>query len=308
MFRQTTVIITAPSDNNAQKEFLGYDWSNRKGNEGIQIITPGGKLYDDESREAENTLAHAVRQSFDGGAPSFSEEQLAYGSVVGAEDLLDFSRVTFNKAIHLHIKKSAEIKSKYRLQPLGKICKITIGGTPSRRKPEYFTGNNLWVSIAEMQGQVITDTKEKITDEAVSASNVKLVPAGTTLLSFKLSLGKTAIAGKDLYTNEAIAALIPLDNTQILNNYLYYIFKGKLIDLENVGNKAFGKSLNSKYLREEVRIPVPPISIQRQIIEECGKIDEEYKTTRMSIDTYRHKIEMLFAELEIANGGEAKFK
>ena len=56
-----------------------------------------------------------------------------------------------------------------------------------------------------MNGQVIYDTKEKITDDAVKHSNVKLIPAGTTLLSFKLSIGKTAIAGKDLYTNEAIA-------------------------------------------------------------------------------------------------------
>ena len=154
-----------------------------------------------------------------------------------------------------------------------------------------------------MQGQVITDTKEKITDEAVLASNVKLIPAGTTLLSFKLSIGKTAIAGKDLYTNEAIAALIPKDREQILDKYLYYIFKGKLIDLESVGNKAFGKSLNSTYLREEVKIPVPPIPVQKAIIKECEKFDEEYKTTRMSIETYRQKIEKLFAELDVANRG-----
>lgn len=74
-----------------------------------------------------------------------------------------------------------------------------------------------------MNGQVITDTKEKISDEAIKKSNVKLIPKDTTLLSFKLSIGKTAIAGKDLYTNEAIAGLIPNDNNKLLDMFLFYI-------------------------------------------------------------------------------------
>ena len=303
VYRQTTVIITAPADNKAQKDFLGYDWSNRKGNEGIKIITPGGKMYDDSDRSADGTLACAIKKSFNGMDPSFSDEQQTYASVVNTKDMLDFSRVGFNKAMRLSVEKAIELNSKYPLLALGKVCNVTIGGTPSRRNPEYFTGSNLWVSIAEMQGQTITDTKEKITDEAIAVSNVKLIPAGTTLLSFKLSIGKTAIAGRDLYTNEAIAALIPLNHEEVLDKYLYYLFKGKLIDLERVGNKAFGKSLNSIYLREEVRIPVPPVPVQQQIIDECTKIDVEYETTRMSIEAYKQKIEDLFAELDVANRG-----
>ena len=209
VYQQTTVIVTAPADNKAQKVFLGYDWSNRKGNEGIQVITPGGKLYNASDRTARNTIANAIQQSFYGIVPSLTDEQQAWSSVVSTKDMLDYSRVNFNKAIRLSTEKAVELKSKYPLAALGTVCDITIGGTPSRKNPEYFTGSNLWVSVAEMQGQIITDTKEKITNEAVKASNVKLIPAGTTLLSFKLSIGKTAIAGVNLYTNEAIAALIP---------------------------------------------------------------------------------------------------
>ena len=247
VYQQKTVIVTAPADNKAQKVFLGYDWSNRKGNEGIQVITPGGKLYNASDRTAKHTIANAIQQSFYGIVPSLTDEQQAWSSVVSTKDMLDYSRVNFNKAIRLSTEKAVELKSKYPLAALGTVCDITIGGTPSRKNPEYFTGSNLWVSVAEMQGQIITDTKEKITNEAVKASNVKLIPAGTTLLSFKLSIGKTAIAGVNLYTNEAIAALIPSNRNELLDKYLYYLFKAKLIDLESVGNKAFGKSLNSTY-------------------------------------------------------------
>lgn len=309
VYGQNTVVVNSPVDNKEQKAFLGYDWSNRKGNEGIQITNPGGKLYCDQDRLAKGTLAAAIRDSFSNISCDLNEEQQKYASIVRTKDMLDFSRPNFNKSIRLHFYENIQIKSKYPIRRLGEICEILIGGTPSRKNPQFFTGNHLWVSIAEMRDQVIKDTKEKITDEAVKESNVKLVRAGTTLLSFKLSIGKTAIAGRDLYTNEAIAALVPCNVNVVNDLYLYYLFKGRLIDLENVGHKAFGKSLNSTYLREDVKIPIPPIDIQNRIIEQCKMIDEEYQNTRMTIELYRKEIEGIFADLDVisrVSGGGAK--
>lgn len=78
-YKQDTLIITAPVDNAKQKEFLGYDWSKRKGAEGIQIVSPGGKMYCDNDRKAENTLAYLVRQSYAGIIPSIKGEAREYG-------------------------------------------------------------------------------------------------------------------------------------------------------------------------------------------------------------------------------------
>lgn len=309
VFRQKTVVVITPSDNKGQKEFLGYEWSNRKGNEGIQIITRGGKMYCDADRTSVGTIAHGIKESFYGRVPAFNEELQAYASVVRTKDMLDFTRVMFNKAMRLSGEKVNDLQSKYPLFALGKVCDVMIGGTPSRKHAEYFKGNNLWVSIKEMRGQTISDTEEKITDEAVSASNVKSVPAGTTLLSFKLTIGRVAIAGKELYTNEAIAALIPLNQDLILDKYIFYLFKSELIDLDGMGNKAFGKSLNSAYLREDVKVPVPPITVQQQIIDECAKVDAEYEATRMSIEEYKQKIEELFSNLDVVKfGGGVQIK
>lgn len=74
-----------------------------------------------------------------------------------------------------------------------------------------------------------------------------------------------------------------------------------MIDLSATGNKAFGKSLNSNYLNEEVKIPLPPKPIQQQIVAECEAIDEEYNSSRMTIETYRHKIADIFERLEVVN-------
>ena len=311
---QCTLVITSPADNKEQKSFLGYDWSNRKGAEGIVINQPGGLLYNPDDRFARGTLASAIRNSFigNGTVTSVPEHLEKYAKTYWLKDMMDFSRAEFDKTIKLNIETQGTISSKFDIVQLGGpngVCNILIGGTPSRKNIEYYNnGTNLWVSISEMNGQVIYDRKEKITDEAVKHSNVKLIPAGTTLLSFKLSIGKTAIAGKDLYTNEAIAGLIPKDLKKVENKYLFYLFNGQLIDLSTSGNKAFGKSLNSTYLNSELVIPLPPLSIQQQIVKECEAIDEEYNTSRMTIETYRKKISDIFDRLEVVTksnrGGE----
>ena len=301
VYNQMTAVVSAPADNNEQKKFLGYDWSNRKGQEGIQIIQPGGMLYNDRNRYANDTLAAALQSSFNANNILLSENVEKYYSILRTQDMIDFSRVSFNKAIKLTADRKIEVTSKYPLVKLGGddgVCDIRIGGTPSRKIASYFTGNLLWVSIAEMKGQVITDTKEKITKEGAKNSNVKIVPKGTTLLSFKLSIGKTAIAGVDLYTNEAIAALVPWDKKKICDEYLFALFNAKMIDIENVGNKAFGKSLNSSYLKDEVLIPLPPLAIQQQVVSECIKIDEEYYAKEKDIEDRKRKIESIFESLD----------
>ncbi|WP_274584738.1 N-6 DNA methylase [Neisseria leonii] len=318
---QPVLIIKSPADNKEAKKFLGYEWSARKGSEGIKYIgsseaenednpnrnqgiskmhTP---LFNPKNLNDTRKLNHLIRQNFQAACtqtqPEISEDLRPFASLRPLHEMLDFSRTVFDKAILTALTEKVEIRSKYPLVKLGNVCDVLIGGTPARAIGEYFTGQNLWVSIAEMKGGIITDTKEKITDIAIQKSNVKLIPKGTTLLSFKLSIGKTAIAGADLYTNEAIAGLIPFNKKELLDLFLFHLFNGKLIDLENVGNKAFGKSLNSKYLKGEVKIPLPPLDIQQQIIAECQKIDQEYETSRMNIEQYRAKIAQIFSELEV---------
>lgn len=297
-YQQQTLIITAPTDTNEQKRFLGYTSSERRGSEGL--IETDGLLTNISDRNDKQKLAWSVRRAFDG-EHYINDELEKYARCIRISDMMDFSKPSFDLQIKLSVDKKIEIVSKYPIVKLGGedgVCDIKIGGTPSRKNPSYFMGKNLWVSIAEMNGQVITDTKEKITDKGVKESNVKLIPKGTTLLSFKLSIGKTAMAGTDLYTNEAIAALIPKDKKQISNEYLFALFNGKLIDLENVGNKSFGKSLNSEYLKNEVRIPLPPLNIQLLIVSECNKVDEEYYSSNMKIEECRRKIELVMGNIK----------
>src|SRR4030095_14967842 len=116
-----------------------------------------------------------------------------------------------------------ELPAEWEWVPLGEMCDVTIGGTPSRSNPVYWGTGHTWVSIADLNGGIVTASKEQITDLGVKNSNVKEIEPGTVLISFKLTIGKVGIAGKKLYTNEAIAAL-PIKSTWKTNLEKHFLF------------------------------------------------------------------------------------
>lgn len=99
MYNQDTLIISAPDENKEQEKFLGYKWSNRKGQEGIQIIKAGGCLYNSSDRSDNNSIAGLIRNAFSD-EDEFDVEDLSdYYYRLRLQDMLDFSGTTFNKSI-----------------------------------------------------------------------------------------------------------------------------------------------------------------------------------------------------------------
>ncbi|EAJ9782049.1 type I restriction endonuclease [Campylobacter coli] len=167
----------------------------------------------------------------------------------------------------------------WEVKKLGDIAEIQIGKTPSRNNIDFFQGENIWLSIRDLKSKFVSSSSEKISNEAISKTNMKVVPKGTLLMSFKLTLGKTAFAECDLYTNEAIAAIF-IKNKNINKYFLDYVLK--FTDLEKyVDNAVKGKTLNKQKLKQiEILLP-KNIKEQERIVgildESFAKIDESIK-------------------------------
>lgn len=133
---------------------------------------------------------------------------------------------------------------------LGNLCSIEIGGTPTRNISSYWDDaketSNVWVSIRDMNRRIIDDTAEYITDQGIRHSNAKMQNAGTVLLSFKLTIGRVAFAGKDLYTNEAIAGL---RSAELDSHFLFYGLQQWDL-LQDVDQAVKGVTLNKDKLRK----------------------------------------------------------
>lgn len=162
------------------------------------------------------------------------------------------------------------------------VCDIVIGGTPNTKKREFYGGEHLFAKIGDLtscEGMHLHETEERLTDEGIANSSVKLVPKDTVLFSFKLSLGKVAITGRPMYTNEAIAAIMPKD-ARVLPKFLYYVLPR--IPMPGARKAAKGKT-SSKGRLEKAKIPLPSPEEQQALIDMMEKVDRQVADLRAEI-------------------------
>ena len=153
------------------------------------------------------------------------------------------------------------------------IFDLQIGKTPSRNNSEYWnTEDHKWISIADLTrtGKYISETKEYLSENAILKSGIKVIPANTVVMSFKLSIGKTAITAEDMYSNEAIMAFLDKHVVEVLPEYILYMFKFKNWD-EGSNEAVMGKTLN-KAILSEIEIDICPIEEQRVIVDVLDKM------------------------------------
>jgi len=204
-----------------------------------------------------------------------------------------------------------EIPEEWEVAKLGDLCNIQVGKTPSREIKEYWdkekTTRNIWVSIADMLGnKIIKDTNEYISDKAIADTRIKRVSAGTLLMSFKLTVGRMAFAGVDLFTNEAIAALAPRDSNSISTNYLYYAIEQARP--ESYCDPAVkGKTLNQPKIKS-ILLPLPPLPEQKKIASVLSTVDAAIEKTSEIIEQSKQLKKGLMQELLTRGIGHKKFK
>ncbi|RLA75520.1 MAG: restriction endonuclease subunit S [Epsilonproteobacteria bacterium] len=198
-----------------------------------------------------------------------------------------------NKKMKIENKKTNyQLKKGWQIKKLGDVCKIEFGKTPYRQDETFWDTdkafNNTWLKIADLKNaknKKIYDSKEFITNKAVKIS--KLVKKGTLLCSFKLTLGRLAFAGKDLFTNEAIAALTIKDKIQLDKHFLYYYLSFFDWDKATEGDiKVKGKTLNKAKLNKlEVFFP-KSFKEQKRIVK---KLDESFaKIAKLKANTQQN--------------------
>ncbi|EEA6389415.1 restriction endonuclease subunit S [Campylobacter jejuni] len=297
---QEVLIIKSPSDIKEQKKFLGYEWSNRKGDEGLKELHEPylSPLFERGNPQNETKLNTLIYKSFLNTLDVIPQELQIYATKARLVDMMDFEKVEFNKAISLNPKtQREEIKSQYPLVKL-KICgDFFMGGTPSRKNINYWNGDIKWLTISDYSNrQVIMDTKEKITREGFKNSNAKMIQKGAVVVSIYATIGRVGILGEDMTTNQAIVAIIP--NEEFINKYLMYAIDYFKFQLYNEVITTSQQNINLGILQNMV-IPKPPLEIQKQIVAECEKVEEQYNTLSLSIEEYQKLIKAILQKCGI---------
>lgn len=174
---------------------------------------------------------------------------------------------------------------------LGEVYTIISGTTPDTNEQKYWNGTNLWVTPAELNNEIyINTTARKITDEAIKAKSLKVIPKFSVLLSSRAPIGKLAINTADLYCNQGFKCFI---NSKVLHSiYTYFYLLHRVEYIQSLGRGATFKEV-SKEIVANIEIQVPPLELQNQF----AKFVEQVEKNKENIKSSLNQLETLYSAL-----------
>ena len=159
--------------------------------------------------------------------------------------------------------------------PLKSLTDVCSGGTPDRKKAEYWADGHIpWVKTTELQNKTIYSTEECITDKGLSESSAKIVPPETILVAMYgqgKTRGKTAFLGIEACTNQACACILPTDRVRM--KFLWHYFISQYEDLRNLAKGSNQANLNAGMIKDYL-VPLPGLEEQKrfeQLVEQSDK-------------------------------------
>lgn len=280
--KQRVLVVKCPTDNKEQKQFLGYEWSSAKGNEGIKyinqsIVAPeiedaetkemlnklqglhniNTPLYNPNKRNDNKKINHYIQENFLGNELAINEDLKPFIAYYQTADLLDFTRKDFNKQIQLSPKKvSAELLSKYESIKIESVL-LKINGNTTKIPSNEIIDKGSFPVVTQEQGTIIsgyTNNKNSITD-------LPLIVFGDHSCTFKF-IDFPFVRGADG------TQLLKVNTDLFLPKCFYYLVQ--LVEIENKDKYE----RHFKYLANG-KVPLPPKEIQLQIVDECNAIDKE---------------------------------
>ena len=179
---------------------------------------------------------------------------------------------------------------------LGDVCTVVSGSTPKSTVPEYWDGDIKWITPAELSNDtyIINDSARHITALGVAKTGLKSFPAGTVILSSRAPIGKTAIAGCEMFCNQGFKNLICSE--KIDSKYLYYFLSGKTDYLNSLGRGATFKEI-SKTIVENIEIPLPEIEEQKRIAARFERLLRLMQLQKAELEELDKLVKSRFIEL-----------
>ena len=158
---------------------------------------------------------------------------------------------------------------------LGDICSFQSGGTPSRKRKEYFNGDIPWITTVALNGKTVdeNDAVEMISDVAIRESAAKIVPQKSIMIGTRVGVGKVAMNMVPMATNQDIISAVGIDEQQWDKEYIVKLISSKQELLKSESRGATIKGIKLDILKK-IEIPNIPIEKQRAISLIFNRLDK----------------------------------
>ncbi|EKY3789962.1 N-6 DNA methylase [Campylobacter coli] len=314
---QEVLIIKSPSDIKEQKKFLGYEWSNRKGDEGLKELHEPylSPLFERDNPQNETKLNTLICKAFLKTLSDIPKDLQGYASKARLIDMMDFEKVEFNKAISLNVKSRDELNpfknSKFELVRLGEVCDLFNGY--AFKKTDYVEkSNTLLIRMGNIRPNGEFDAEHKIQYLPDNFNNKykdyllndgDVIIAMTDMGNAMNILGVPTIVknknNRNFLLNQRVGKLFNFSE-KIIVQYLKYALSSNEVKKQFKLQGYGGLQINlGKTQILSTKIPLPPLEIQKQIVAECEKIEEQYNTLSLSIKEYQNLIKAMLQKCGI---------
>ncbi len=147
---------------------------------------------------------------------------------------------------------------------MGSIGDWGAGATPAKGNPDYYGGSILWLRTGELNNGIVYDSEIKVTKKALQECSLRMNRIGDVLIAmYGATIGKVAIVGKELTTNQACCACTPFG---IYNYFLFFFLMGSQIDFIKKGEGGAQPNISREKLVSHL-MPIPPLTEQYRIVE-----------------------------------------
>ncbi|HEF9964989.1 TPA: N-6 DNA methylase [Campylobacter coli] len=318
---QEVLIIKSPSDIKEQKKFLGYEWSNRKGDEGLKELHEPylSPLFERGNPQNETKLNTLICKAFLKTLSDIPKDLQGYASKARLIDMMDFEKVEFNKAISLNVKSRDELNpfknSKFELVRLGEVCDLFNGY--AFKKTDYVEkSNTLLIRMGNIRPNGEFDAEHKIQYLPDNFNNKykdyllndgDVIIAMTDMGNAMNILGVPTIVknknNRNFLLNQRVGKLFNFSE-KIIVQYLKYALSSNEVKKQFKLQGYGGLQINlGKTQILSTKIPLPPLEIQKQIVAECEKVEEQYNTLSLSIKEYQNLIKTILQKCGIIDDG-----
>jgi type I restriction enzyme M protein len=308
VYPQQTVLIKV-GEKQAEKDFIGYEFSSRRGHEGIKMYRdengkPTTKLYDDDNHLNPAKANSYVYRSYLGQKYTIEKTLTENISTFETLELMDFSKLAFEKSVSISIKKKVKIQSKFPLVPLSSLT-TGFTGVVFDKTDESQTETDLKILTAsniDLASKSVVFEKSKSLKKSVSLNPKEQLKKGDIFIctsSGSLNhLGKFAFIENDLpYWAGGFCAILR-SNDFTIQKYIAIIL-GNLPEYRNFVEGFSGQNINNLKLSDlwQFKIPSPPKPIQDKIIKEISAVEQREKGNREKVDKLKQQIEVEFDKL-----------
>ena len=186
------------------------------------------------------------------------------------------------------------MKEGWQIKKLGEVATFIGGGTPTKSKSEYYTGNIPWATVRDMKSYQLYKTEFNITEDAVKNSATNILPSGTIIISTHVGLGKICILMQETAINQDLKGV--LLNSEIIKSYFSYWYQSQSQQIINNGKGATVKGVTLAFIKG-LNIPVPPLSEQAEIVSELDLLNEIIEKKRLQLKELDNLSQAIFYDM-----------